>query len=167
MKPGLPAWALTKATPADRLAAQRAHSQDVLAITWGDEKSTRAWARSQGWPAPRSHFEEAFIAKMLESDETFALALSESGIDVSVPKRDQTISSEKLSSLDALYAEGPWDLLVYWLREIRRAVEAGVVVQVEDTTLNSFESFYDWADGRYHKLEDDTRTGWIGDDSRP
>ena len=44
-------------------------------------------------------------------------------------------------------------------------VEAGVVVQVEDTTLNSFDSFYDWAHGRYHKLEDDMRTGWIGDDS--
>ena len=47
---------------------------------------------------------------MLENDEAFALALSESGIDVSIPKRDQPITSEELSSLDELYAERPMGL---------------------------------------------------------
>ena len=165
MKPGLPAWALTKATPADRLAAQRAHSQDVLAITWGDEKSTRGWAKSQGWPAPRLNFEQAFIKKMLESDEAFELALSGSGIVVSIPQATYTLSEAELSSLDAQYAERSFRWLVEDLREIRRAVEAGVVVQVGRITLNSWDSFYSWAHGRYHILEDDIYTGWIGDES--
>ncbi len=101
MKPGLPAWALTEATPKDRLAAQRAHSQNTLAITWGDEKSTRGWAKSQGWPAPRLNFEQAFIKKMFESDEAFELALSGSGIVVSIPQATYTLSEAELSSLDA------------------------------------------------------------------
>lgn len=165
MKPGLPAWALTEATPKDRLAAQRAHSQNTLTITWGDDKSTRGWAKSQGWPAPRFNFEQAFIKKMFESDEAFELALSGSGIVVSIPQATYTLSEAELSSLDAQYAERSFRWLVEDLREIRRAVEAGVVVQVEGATLTSFDSFYSWAHGRYHLLEDDTNTGWIGDDS--
>ena len=50
-------------------------------------------------------------------------------------------------------------------REIRRAVEAGVVVKVEgtQTVLKTWQSFYDWAHGRYHMLEDGYDS-WIGDD---
>jgi len=79
--------------------------------------------------------------------------------------------------LDALYEEredmgglGPrptgWGWLVEELREIRRAVEAGVVVKVEETqtVLTTWQSFYDWAHGRYHMLEDGY-DGWIGDDA--
>jgi hypothetical protein len=45
--------------------------------------------------------------------------------------------------------------LVEELREIRRAGEG--------KTLRSFQSFYDWAHGRYHALEDGYDS-WIGDD---
>ncbi len=72
----------------------------------------------------------------------------------------------RVSGLNAPYAERSFRWLVEDLREIRRAVEAGVVVQVEGATLTSFNSFYSWAHGRYHLLEDDTNTGWIGDDSQ-
>jgi hypothetical protein len=49
------------------------------------------------------------------------------------------------------------------LREVRRAVEAGVVVHVDGKQLTSFDSFYSWAHGRYHALEDGYDS-WIGDD---
>ena len=89
-----------------------------------------------------------------------------------IPQRDYTISAEKLSELDALYAARStsgqptgWGILVADLRELRRAVEAGVVVQVPDTPpLRTFQSFYDWAHGRYHMLEDGY-DHWIGDDN--
>lgn len=81
------------------------------------------------------------------------------------------ISAEKLKTLDEMYAaRSPsghptsWRALVEELREIRRAVEAGAVVQVEGGgTLRTWQEFYDWAHGRYHMLEDGCDS-WIGDD---
>lgn len=81
------------------------------------------------------------------------------------------ISAEKLKTLDEMYeARSPsgyptsWRHLVEELREIRRAVEAGTVVQVEGGgTLRTWQQFYDWAHGRYHMLEDGCDS-WIGDD---
>lgn len=91
--------------------------------------------------------------------------------------REHTLTIEMLKELDALYEEtedmgilgrrrtrfGP---LVEELRGIRRLVEAGVNVRIEgtQTVLNTWESFYDWAHGRYHMLEDGS-DHWIGDDS--
>ena len=54
--------------------------------------------------------------------------------------------------------------MVEALRAIRRAVEAGVVVQVEGAQeMRTWQGFYDWAHGRYHMLEDGYDR-WIGDD---
>lgn len=87
------------------------------------------------------------------------------------------ITTEMLKDLDALYEASEdmgilgrrathWDVLVQDLRAIRRRVEAGVIVKIEGTpiVLNSWETFYDWAHGRYYALED-SFTPWIGDDS--
>ena len=91
--------------------------------------------------------------------------------------REHTLTIEKLKELDALYQEtedrgilgqrhtgfGP---LVEELREIRRLIEAGVHVRIEgmQTVLNTWANFYDWAHGRYHKLEEGS-DHWIGDDA--
>lgn len=121
-------------------------------------------------------FENAFIAKLFESDETFSLALNESGISIQIPIKEHTLTMERLKELDALYEErgemGPlgrrptgWGTLVSELREIRHLVEADVTVNVEgtQTVLTTWESFYAWAHGRYHMLEDGYDS-WIGDD---
>ncbi len=113
---------------------------------------------------------------MLESKENFARAIDDSGIAIHIPKQEHMISVEKLRELDALYEERDdteglgrrptrWGWLVEELREIRRAVEAGVVVKVEgtQTVLKTWRSFYDWEHGRYHMLEDGYDS-WIGDD---
>lgn len=88
------------------------------------------------------------------------------------------ITVEQLKHLDALYEDTDditstlnshrlWGVLVEELRAIRRQVEAGVVVKIEgtETVLRTWQDFYSWADGRYHSLEDDVYTQWIGDDS--
>jgi hypothetical protein len=164
--PKLPEWALLTAGDHDRLAAADARRRQVLDLTWNAEKSVRAWAKEQGWPAPRFRFSEAFLTKMLESDACFVRALREAGVQVRIPKPTHTISEQELHELDAAYAGHSWRWLVEALREVRRAVEAGVVVYVDGTELRSFQGFYDWAHGRYHALEDDVNTGWIGDESR-
>lgn len=81
------------------------------------------------------------------------------------------ISSEKLLELDGFYAErsasghaNAWGLLVARLRELRRAIEAGEVVQIAGgPTLLSVLEFHTWAYGRY-KLLEEGYDSWIGDD---
>ncbi len=88
-------------------------------------------------------------------------------------EREHTITIEVLRDLDALYedAEGvtpqmQWSVLVEELRKIRRLVEAGVAVKIEETktALVTWQDFYTWAHGRYHMLEDGYDR-WIGDDN--
>lgn len=87
------------------------------------------------------------------------------------------ITIEMLKKLDALYEETEdlgvlgrrpvhWGTLVEELRKIRRIVESGVTVKIEGTEkfLDTWQSFYDWAHGRYHALEDGYDS-WIGDDN--
>ncbi len=114
--------------------------------------------------------------KLFESNETLTLALNESGITIDIPIKEHTLTIEMLKDLDALYeARGDmgtlgqrptdWGTLVSELRKIRHLVEAGVEVKIEgtQTVLNTWQSFYGWAHGRYHMLEDGYDS-WIGDD---
>jgi hypothetical protein len=172
MNKNIPAWALRTATSEDQGFAQEAHRQDNMQIQWPDAKALRNWAKQHGWPTPWLGFEKAFIAKMLETRENFALAITESGIEIVIPRQEYTIPGEQVRELDALYEErssngrpSSWGILVEELREIRRAVEAGVAVTIEgERTMRSWQDFYDWAHGRYHMLEDGYDK-WIGDDS--
>lgn len=166
MQPTLPEWALKSADVHDRQATLEARRLKVLQLTWKNDQAPRKWAKEHGWPTPWLSFTEAFLAKMLATDSDFALALFDSGVQITIPKSSYTIPQEELRELDEAYEERSWRWLVEALREIRRAVQAGVVVHVDGNTLKSFDSFYEWAHGRYHALEDDTGTGWIGDDSR-
>ncbi|MGB5058396.1 MAG: hypothetical protein WBO48_06875 [Candidatus Promineifilaceae bacterium] len=170
MTQNLPKWALTNATPQDRIRAVQAHQNGLLQIIWSKDKTQQAWAKKQGWRTSRFSFHESFIKKMLENDETFALALKESGIEVILPIKEYTFSTEQLQELDALYqARGEngrpdsWGTLVEKLRGARRAVEAGVVVTIDDRPFQQFSSFYSWVDERYHMLEDGYDS-WVGND---
>jgi hypothetical protein len=167
----IPSWALRTVTTEDHGLAKDAHQQGRLQITWPNIKTLRSWAKQQGWSTPFFGFEEAFIAKMLETRENFELAIEESGIEIQVPRQNYTISNQKIRELDSLYEErsatgrpNSWGILVEELREIRRAVEAGVVVNVEgEKSVLNWQNFYTWAHGRYHMLEDGYDK-WIGDD---
>jgi hypothetical protein len=165
MNTRLPAWALIEAQGEDRQAVLDARQRGTFHLTWTNGRPPRDWAKQQGWPTPWFSFDDAFVTKMLESDETFALALGEAGVRILIPKKSHTISPEELKELDSAYEDKLWRWLVEALREIRRAVEAGVVIEVDGSTLTSFDKFYRWAHGRYHALEDGF-DGWIGDDSR-
>lgn len=100
---------------------------------------------------------------MLDTDADFALTVTESGLEIKIPVQTYTISVEALAKMDQEYEDREWGVLVTGLREIRRAVEAGVVVHVDGETLNSFGRFYNWAHNRYHALEDG-HDSWIGND---
>lgn len=159
------------AGPGDYQLVRESQRRGVLQVKWPDLSSLRAWARQAGWPAPWLNFESAFLAKMLENAANFDLAAGVSGVEILIPRQTYSIEAEALRELDALYTERStsgrptgWDVLVEELRQIRRAVEAGMVVSVENThTLQTWQDFYAWAHGRYHALEDGS-DHWIGDD---
>jgi hypothetical protein len=171
-KMNIPTWALRTAGPDDYAEVRQAHQRGTLSIMWPDRQALRGWAVLQGWPRPRFGIEKAILNKMLENEVNFQLAVRDSGIAMQFPRHDYAISPEKLQELDGLYdARSPegrptdWGWLVEELREIRRAVEAGVVVQVVDgPALHTWQDFYTWAHGRYHMLEDGY-DHWIGDDA--
>lgn len=171
MKTEIPAWAVKTAAPEDQGLAREAWRLGRLQVEWPDLGTLRSWARQRGWPTPWFGFKEAFLTQMLENQESFEQALRESGIGIRIPRQDYTIPAEKVGGLDALYDERSasgrpmgWGTLVEELREIRRAVEAGVVVKVEGgPELRTWQGFYEWAHGRYHMLEDGY-DHWIGDD---
>lgn len=166
-----PAWALRAATAEDHELACDAQRRGRLQVEWPDLDALRRWAKQQGWPTPWFGFQKAFLNTMLESRERFALAFHGSGIALQIPKQRYTISAETVRRLDELYAERSpdgrptlWGSLVEELREIRRAVEAGVVVTIEGgPDLGTWQGFYTWAHGRYHALEDGY-DAWIGSD---
>lgn len=171
MRTVIPAWAMRKAEAEDYDAVREAHRRGLLQIEWPNQKALRSWSKLQGWPTPWFGFEDAFLAKLLENHLNFACALNESGIELHIPQHEYTLSLERLRALDALYERRSesgrpigWQMLVEELREVRRAVEAGVMVQVEDgPRLQTWQGFYAWAHGRYHMLEDGADP-WIGDD---
>ena len=170
-KKELPAWALEAATTEDRERTDQARSQGTMQITWPGKEALRGWTRQHNWPTPWFGFEDKFLVTMLASDDNFALAVQECDVAIRIPARQITIADEKLREFDALYAERDengrptgWGALVERLRDIRRAVEAGVVVVIDGRKLRSWDSFYTWAHGRYHMLEDGYDS-WIGDDN--
>ncbi|MGE0886529.1 MAG: hypothetical protein AB7P14_23575 [Blastocatellales bacterium] len=177
MKKDIPAWAMRAVLPEDHNSALDLYRQDKMKIKWPDLNILKGWADRRGWPTPWIGFESAFIAKMLENRENFERAIRESGIEIQIPRQDWTLTVKKLRELDAMYEATEemgalgrrptdWGFLVDELREIRRAVEAGVTIRIEETqtVLNSWQSFYTWAHGRYHMLEDGYDS-WIGDDN--
>ncbi|HUM72208.1 MAG TPA: hypothetical protein PLK31_25570, partial [Chloroflexota bacterium] len=163
MKQDIPAWAKQRVLPDDPnfLEVRQLHGQGRTEIQLPDLKELKGWAKSHGWPTPMFGFKKAFITKLFESDETFSLALNESGINIYVPIKEHILTIETLNKLDALYEErednGPlggrptrWGTLVSELREIRHLVEAGIKVHVEgtQTVLTTWPSIYAWAHGR-------------------
>lgn len=162
----IPDWALRSAGPGDRAEVSGARKKNQLVTNWHDVPGLRKWARSKRWRTAWLTFQSAFFDKMLENDDNFAMVLAETNLTLRIPIEAYTLDPKQISEFDALYESGYFRLLVDELREVRRAVEAGVTVYAGDVKMTSFQSFYSWAHGRYYALEDDTNSSWIGDDSR-
>lgn len=81
------------------------------------------------------------------------------------------LSARELAELDAFYAERDasgrpcsFRIVVESLRKVRRAIEAGEVVEVAGgPKLSSVLDFHQWAYARYKLLEEGCDS-WIGND---
>ncbi len=171
MSINIPEWALRKAEHKDRETVKKHYAKSTIRIEWPEAAALRYWAKNHGWPGSRLSFRERFMKKLLENEQSFAFGLTSSGVRIFVPVERYSVSAKELRELDRLYESrdkdgrpDSWNALVEGLREIRRAVDAGVEVEVEGKTLKRPGSFYTWAHGRYHGLEDGCDK-WIGDDN--
>lgn len=159
----LPTWAVMNATPSDRVAAKKAYEDGIAKIVFRDSASLRQWMKGKGWKRSWFSLRESFIKQLFDNDENYRLVLREHILEILIPKKNAVISEQELKHLDESYDTRSWSYVVEALREIRRAVEAGVVIEVDGKTLKSWNEWYTWAHGRYHLLEEGSDK-WIGDD---
>ncbi len=166
MSMAIPDWAMRQAGPSDRLNVKKAAEKNRLVYNWYQVPDLRKWAKRQGWPTPWLSFASKFLETMLENDQNFTLVLDQTDLVFQIPVQEYSIDDGTLAEFDQMYKAREFLDLVDELRDIRRAVEVGVKVHIDGQTLKSWGGFYSWAHGRYYLLEDDTGSGWIGDDSK-
>ncbi|MBK8505834.1 MAG: hypothetical protein IPL46_28765 [Saprospiraceae bacterium] len=159
----LPTWALRKATLSDRENAMHAHKKMAAKIVFSNRAFLVNWMKKWGWRRSWFFPEESFYTRLFENDENYSLALSDQIVEVFIPKESYQITSKQLKEMDDDYASQSWSWVVGALREIRRAIEAGVIIEVDDQKLKSVSGFYKWAHQRYHALEE-AADKWVLDD---
>jgi hypothetical protein len=159
----LPTWAVRKATSSDREEAAKAYKVGTAKINIRNDASVRSWMKDKGWKRSWLFLQESFIKQLFFSEENYRLALKDKVVEILIPKTMVTISEKRLNDIDQSYADRSFSYVVESLREMRRAVEAGVTIEVDGKELKSWNSWYTWAHARYHLLEEGSDE-WIGDD---
>jgi hypothetical protein len=119
----------------------------------------------QGWKRSWLFPEDSFYKTLFENNKNFELAL-ENVIDLLISKSIHPISDKELQDLDQDYEERSFSAIFEGLRDIRRAIEAGVIIDLDGRELKSVGAFVTWAHKRYHLLEV-MFDKWIGNDKRP
>ncbi len=159
----IPSWALTKAGTEDRKAVKKAFEKKNAHFVFKDRKKLKPWMKSKKWRTSWLFPEQSFYRALFENDENFQTALSENVVEIFLPKSTYEIPDKEIQEIDQHYEQEEWDWAVESLREIRRAIDAGVVIQIGDQEFTSAGSFYTWAHKRYHILEE-ASDKWILDD---
>lgn len=159
----LPNWALRKAGPEDWEDAIKAIETMKAKVEFFDRKSLKAWMKSKGWKRSWIFPTMSFSKHLIRSKANYELALRENIIEIWIPKSAYRIPDAFIEEIDQFYQNESWDAAVESLRSIRRAIEAGVVIQLDDEEFKFVSSFYSWAHKRYHILEE-ASDQWILDD---
>ena len=174
MKIDLPRWAIKKASQNDYKFTETAYRNGSCRLIWPIGNTIRIWAKQQGWPTSWMFFKTRFIKKVFENESNFALALQQSGLIIMIPLESYQYPESELKIMDKWYNNRKdmdelgmrpidWGFLVESLREIRRATEAGVKIDIDNQTLASTSDFFTWANSRYPLLAEGNDS-WYGDD---
>ena len=108
MNTNLPSCALRRATAADRLATKQAYEQAAMQTNWDTCDPLKTWAKEGGWPTLWLSFQKAFCTELLENNENFSLAVSESGLQITILKQTYTILDDELHETDDEYENHQW-----------------------------------------------------------
>ena len=159
----VPNWALTRARFEDRIKVKKAFEKRNAHFVFKDRKKLKSWMKSKKWRTSWLFPEKSFYQALLANDENFQTALSENVVEILVPKSTYKVPEKEIEKIDQYYEQEEWDWAVECLREIRRAIDAGVVIKIGDQQFTTAGSFYTWAHKRYHILEE-ASDKWILDD---
>ena len=174
MKIDLPKWAIKKASREDYQLTLKAFNNGTGRIIWPIGNAIRVWAKEQGWSSSWIFFKTRFQKKVFESEENFILAIQQCGLIIMIPLESYQYPESELKIMDKWYNNRKdmdelgmrpvdWGLLVESLREIRRATEVGVKIDIDSQTLASTSDFFTWANSRYPLLAEGYDS-WYGDD---
>lgn len=156
----LPTWALEKAEPQDRDRARNAYQKKTGRFTITNRATLKDWMKAQAWKQSRFALEGSFYKQCFQDDDYFRTALEEQVVEMWIPKQSHQVSKTDLASMDKDYNDREWAAAVAQLKDIRRAIDAGVTIEVDGQTFKSSGSFYNWAHKRYHSLEE-ASDDWI------
>jgi hypothetical protein len=150
----LPNWALEKAGPNDRVRSKAAYQQKTGRFTVPNRVSLKDWMLARGWKRSWLSPEGSFYKQCFQDDVLFQLALKDQMIDIWIPKAMHQVSAANLAAIDEDYQQKDWSAAVAQLRDIRRAIDAGITIELDGQTFISSGAFYTWAHQRYHVLEE-------------
>ncbi|MCB0689644.1 MAG: hypothetical protein KDC53_24055 [Saprospiraceae bacterium] len=154
---------MTKSKSPDWELVKKAHQAGTVKIELLNDASLRSWMKGNGWKSSWIFLEESFKKQLLSEEWKYRQALEGGIVEIMIPKDKVNISGETLKDLDESYEERSWSSLVESLRDMRRAVEAGVILEVEGKPIKTWNAWYSWAHSRYPGLEEGSDL-WIGDD---
>lgn len=149
----LPNWALEKAGPHDRVRAKEARQKDTGRFTLPNRVSLKEWMKARGWKRSWISPEGSFYKQCFQDDTLFQLVLKEKMVDIWIPKQSHRISEADLAAINRDYEAQDWSATAAQLRDIRRALGAGVIIEIDGQSFKSSGSFYTWVHQRYHALE--------------
>lgn len=159
----LPSWAVRQSTSIDWQAAKKAYEAGTAKIEIRNHATLRQWMKGKGWKTPWIFLQQSFIKQLFANDKNYRTVLQDRIINLLIPRKTVSLSEKQLKEIDESYEAKSWSYVVEALREIRRVVEAGVVVNTEGKSLKSWNDWYSWAHARYGLLEEGSDK-WIGDD---
>ena len=159
----LPSWALRSATTAEREKAADAYYRSKAKTVFRDRKKLRSWIEYHGWKTSWLHLEDSFYKELFSNDEFFKEGLEDGVVEIFIPKESYTFSDEEFKNINDGYSAREFNWVVEYLREIRRAIEAGILVEIDGLQLKSEIAFYNWVDKQFHILEE-VADKWIGND---
>ncbi|MCB0656374.1 MAG: hypothetical protein KDC57_09580 [Saprospiraceae bacterium] len=150
----LPSWALRYAQIDDRAITKKFMAKHSAQVVFADRPRLKNWMKQRGWPRSLFGLESTFLKQMLASDERFNEAIVDQVVEIKIPVEYYVMSKEDLQSFDEAYQNGEYDAVVAGLKEYRRAIDAGVTLEIEFKKYTSTAAFYTWAHNRYHRLEE-------------
>lgn len=156
----LPKWALEKAGPQDRVRAQDAYQRKTGHFIAPEWPSLREWMRAREWKYSWLSKETAFYKQCFRNDDNFRAVLEDQIAELWIPKQSHQVSEDDLASIDKDYSDRAWSSAVAQLKDLRRAIDAGITIKVDGRTFTSSGSFYTWVHKRYHALEE-ASDDWI------
>lgn len=159
----LPPWAVRRADMQDWEAAKKSFEAGTAKIQIRNLPSMSQWMKGKGWKRPWFNLQQSFIRQIFNHPDNFRMVLREHMAEIMIPRAKAAVPDQELKEMDASYEERSWSYVVEALREIRRAIEAGVEIEVDGKTLKTWNEWYSWAHSRYHLLEESSDR-WIGDD---